>query len=260
MKLKLFFLNVFNKFPFIGACLAQMISLILIKLIIQFFNLNLSLISFALLQATFSVTITQLIFKLPRWFFYISAFLPILFIFGFNFIHISNWIYGALFLFFAFTFTHTLKERVPLYLTNKKTHDALKKIAADNNAKSFLDLGSGLGGVVRALSVENIASVGVETAPLLWGLSAFLSFVTFKGKIVRRNIWSTTFGDYDIVYAFLSPAIMEKLYKKVKTEMKNNSLFISNSFEVMGVPADEVWQLTDERQTQLFFYRIKKES
>lgn len=258
MKLKLVLENVLQKFPFVGACFAQLISSFLLVLFIKFAPLHLSIWDFAFLQAVISAIITQLIFKLPKWFLYISILFPIFIVLGFNFIHISNWIYLFLFLFFAFTFSHTLKERVPLYLTNKKTHESLKKIIEDSGAKTFIDLGSGLGGVVRAISENKIESVGVESAPLLWGASALLSFLTFKGKILRQNIWNTDLSQYDIVYAFLSPAIMEKLYQKIKLEMKPNSLFVSNSFEVMGIKPDEVWQLTDQRQTMLYFYRIKK--
>jgi hypothetical protein len=247
-----------QNFPLIGALFAQIISLILIKIGIQTFHYNLSIITFTFFQAMLSAFITQAIFKLPKWFFTISILFPVLLILGFHYFQISHWVYGALFILFALTFSHTLKERVPLYLTNKKTHDALKKIVEDTSAKTFLDLGSGLGGVVRAMAEKKVNAVGVETAPLLWGFSSLLSLLTFKGNILRQNIWNTQLHEYDVVYAFLSPAIMSKLYSKVTSEMKSGSLFVSNSFEVVGIEPDEIWQLDDVRRTLLYFYRIKK--
>ena len=258
MKLKLSISNQISKYPLLGALFAQVISLILIKILIQIFHHNLSITWFILTQASLSALITQLIFKLPKWFLYISVLFPIFLMVGFQYSHISNWIYGVLFLFFALTFSHTLRERVPLYLSNKKTHEALKKIVKDKKASTFLDLGSGLGGVVRALAENNVASFGVESAPLLWSVSAMASLLTLKGKIFRQNIWDTKLSQFDVVYAFLSPAIMEKLYQYMKSEMKNGSLFISNSFEVVGIEPDEIWQLSDSRKTKLFFYYIKK--
>lgn len=256
MKLKLTLSKSFSRFPLLGALFAQVMSLLFIKIGIQIFHYNLSTFAFVFLQATFSVFIGQVIFKLPKWFFLISILFPVLIVLAFNYLHVHSSIYGLLFLFFALTFSHTLKERVPLYLTNKKTHEALRNIIAERKAKSFLDLGSGLGGVVRAVAGTNLNSVGVESAPLLWGLSAFISMIFFQGKILRKNIWDTNLSDYELVYAFLSPAIMSKLYLKVKKEMKPGSLFVSNSFAVEGIEAIEIWELSDQRKTRLYFYKI----
>ncbi|MDO9180772.1 MAG: hypothetical protein Q7U04_00120 [Bacteriovorax sp.] len=257
MKFKWWNSKLFLKYPLVGALCAQLLSLFVIKIFIQVIQTNLQLSYLVFLQACLSVFITQQIFKLPKWFFFISILFPLTFVLAFHFFQFSSWVYGVLFIFFALTFSHTLKERVPLYLTNEKTYQALRKITKEINAKSIVDLGSGLGGVVRALSEKNIFSYGVETAPLLWIISSLLSFFSFKGKILRQNIWNTKLSEYDMVYAFLSPAIMEKLYQKVKSEMRSGSLFVSNSFAVEGVLADEVWQLDDQRQTILYLYKIK---
>lgn len=167
----------------------------------------------------------------------------------------ASWIYGAIFIILALTFSHTLKERVPLYLTNRKTQEAIRKALIQFHAQKFIDLGSGGGGVVRAAADLNIISIGVESAPLVWFLSSIISKITFKGKILRQNIWETDLSDYDVVYAFLSPAIMEKLYLKIHTEMKSGGVFISNSFAVVGVEPYEIWQLDDQRETILYLYK-----
>jgi hypothetical protein len=258
MIIKQSFSKLMLRFPLLGALLAQIISLFFIKLFIQIFLLNIQSYRFVVFQAILSSIITQMIFKLPKWFLYISILFPILLVIGLQFSHVSSWVYGLLFAFFALTFSHTLKERVPLYLSNKQTHEALRKFLTQQQASTFIDLGSGLGGVVRAMNQQNITSVGVESAPLLWGVSALLSTLTSKGKILRKNIWDTDLLDFDVVYAFLSPAIMDKLYIYLHSEMKAGSTFISNSFAVHGVEPDEVWQLSDHRKTKLYFYKIKK--
>ena len=257
MKLNAIFLPQFKRYPLIAALLAQVMSLFFIKLGIQFFHFNLSPLLFIFSQSILSALITQLIFKLPKWFLIISLLFPILVFLGFNYFHIGSGVYGILFVFFALTFSHTLRERVPLYLSNPITHKALQNIVLDREAKNFLDLGSGLGGVVRALASSNINSVGVESAPLLWFVSCLISRISSKGAILRQNIWQTNLDQYEVVYAFLSPAIMDKLFKKVKAEMKPGSLFISNSFDVTGVKPDKVEQLNDTRETILYFYFIK---
>ena len=88
--------------------------------------------------------------------------------------------------------------------------------------------------------------------------SFLISKIKRRGNIFRKNIWQTDLSSYDLVYAFLSPAIMEKLYFKVLKEMRQDTFFISNSFEVPNLKADEIWELEDKRGTKLFIYKIKK--
>ncbi|MGZ3790590.1 MAG: hypothetical protein ACXVLQ_18930 [Bacteriovorax sp.] len=145
---------------------------------------------------------------------------------------------------------------MPLYLSNNITHANLLKIVRQRRAKKVLDLGSGLGGVVRALSEVEVESVGVGSAPLLFLSSWLMSKMSKRGTILRQNIWQTNLEGYDMVYAFLSPAIMGKLYQKVQKEMKPGSVFISNGFPVQGIEASRVMILEDERKTKLYFYEI----
>lgn len=249
------FKKTIERFPFIGGVLSQIISLFVIRNIFYIFKIQVEMYQFVFFQGILALLLSIFLFKLPKWFYAISFLFPFLFLIDSNILHISKNIYGILFVIFALTFSHTLKERVPLYLSNKTTFEALKKIVRDRKAQSFVDLGSGLGGVVRSLSSLNVKSFGVESAPILWLISSLISLG--RGKILRKNIWDTDLSNYDVVYAFLSPAIMDKLYLKVKKEMRSNTMFVSNSFIVNGVEADEVWELDDQRATKLYLYQIK---
>ena len=100
--------------------------------------------------------------------------------------------------------------------------------------------------------------IGVETAPL----SFLASWLRINGqgranaRVLYQSMWQADVSDADIVYAFLSPAPMAKLYEKLKTEMKPGSLFISNSFAVPEREPDEVISVDDARQTQLLVWRM----
>jgi hypothetical protein len=61
---------------------------------------------------------------------------------------------------------------------------------------------------------------------------------------------------FDVVYAFLSPVPMPRLWAKACEEMKEGSLLISNSFEVPGVKPARVLQLDDARRTRLLIYKV----
>lgn len=71
-----------------------------------------------------------------------------------------------------------------------------------------------------------------------------------------QDFWKEPLADYNVVYAFLSPAPMSDLWAKINREMRPGSLFISNSFQVPEQDASFVIEVADTRKTRLFCYRI----
>jgi hypothetical protein len=69
-------------------------------------------------------------------------------------------------------------------------------------------------------------------------------------------MWNIDLSEFDVVYAFLSPAPMERLFEKVRREMKPGSIFISNSFMVPGESPTETVEISDRRQTKLLIWRF----
>lgn len=240
------------RFPFLFFLFSQLISLIVLKTFINLSGVNFSGITFLIFHLIFSTAISQLIFKLPKWFFYISILLPLLIFLSLNFTQIDSKIYGVAFVVLALTFSHTLKERVPLYLSNQTTSNALIDTMKMYQLHSFIDLGSGTGKVVRAISEAGFNSFGAETAPSLFFFSTLLSWR--KGKILNKSIWDINLGEYDCVYTFLSPAVMDRIGEKFQNEMKKGTLLISNSFPIENIPASKVISLADQRKTKLYLY------
>ena len=170
------------------------------------------------------------------------------------------WIFPAIVVVLAGFYINGVREQVPLYLSNSRTQDELAAFAAQQNAGLFIDLGCGLGSVVDAVARQNpsIQVIGVETAPLSF-LIAWLRMKLFSrgnAEIVFRSLWQTDVREADIVYAFLSPAPMTRLYTKLKAEMKPGSVFISNSFAIPGDEPDDIIKVDDTRQTQLLIWRM----
>ncbi len=148
--------------------------------------------------------------------------------------------------------------QIPLYLSSVATASAIAEITQDRPGMRFLDLGAGLGSIVARLAKArpDARVSGVENAPATW-LVGYLRTWRRLNCIWRwGDIWQTKLGDYDVVYAFLSPAAMPALWAKVKSEMRPGSLFISNSFPVQAAQADAVVEVNDTRQTRLYCYRL----
>lgn len=157
-------------------------------------------------------------------------------------------------------YVNGVTEKVPLYLTNPRTKRAIADLVPLGEGRKVVDLGCGLGGVVAAVARArpDAEVLGVETAPLSY-LIASLRIALFgprNARIQFRSIWDTDVSEADLVYAFLSPAPMERLNNKLRAEMKAGSLFVSNSFAVPGKEPDEVVAVDDGRQTQLLIWKM----
>lgn len=196
---------------------------------------------------------------LPCWWRWIQLLIPIGLYVGLS-AQISSWWGLAGFVLLFMVFFNASSERVPLYLSNATTHGALQKLAKEKGTKRFMDLGSGLGGAVVAVAqVESVEkSEGVENAPLPYAVSGLRQKMARNPKLnfYMNNIWQTDLSHYDLVYAFLSPEPMERLWEKVCREMPKEGWFVSNSFAVPNVEPTEVWELEDGRRTQLFLYKV----
>lgn len=208
-----------------------------------------------LVQALLAVSLTYL-FKLPKWWRWIQFAIPVGLYLGLLIGFDPIW---ALILFICIwlIFANAFKERVPLYLTNRTTQQALKILVEARQNVRFLDLGCGLGGNVAYMSGQSMVALshGVETAPIPYVLSKLMTF-TRGGQTFALDMWKADLSKYDVVYAFLSPEPMPQLWEKVSQEMSTGSVFISNSFAVPDIEPTEVWELSDSRKTQLFIYAI----
>lgn len=168
-----------------------------------------------------------------------------------------GWFLLAFFL-LLLVYRGAVTEQVPLYLSNQETVAALGTLLQDIPNPRFLDLGAGLGTTLIPLAVRHPAGrfCGVENAPLTWLLGRLRC--AGKANIDWRwaDLWATDLSQFDIVYAFLSPAPMAQLWEKARQEMRPGSLFISNSFPVPDLPPVQVVEVDCVPPRPLYCYRI----
>lgn len=201
---------------------------------------------------------------LERWWSVFLMLLPLLFVQLLSLELGAAW-YFALFATLLLVYGSTFSTRVPLYLAGPKVRAALLAVLPAQRATpgrlSFIDLGSGLGGVVLSLARArpDAEFLGVELAPLpalLGWCRGRLSGLP-NAQLRHESLWNVDISDADVVYAFLSPVPMPALWDKARREMKEGALLVSNSFVVPGVPADRVIEIDDARGSRLHVWEIR---
>lgn len=167
----------------------------------------------------------------------------------------SHWALIA-FLLLASLYWGVTRSRVPLFLSSRAALEAVASLLPHGRGFSLADLGCGTGGVLRFLSRARPLGrfYGFESAPLPFLLSRFR--VGRRARVAWRDFWRADLGDYDVVYAYLSPAPMPALWRKARREMRPGSLFVSNSFCVSGVPPERVIGVGDHLRSTLYVWRM----
>jgi SAM-dependent methyltransferase len=166
-----------------------------------------------------------------------------------------GWFLAAFVLLFL-VFWRTDKSRVPLYLSNAQTAAALGQLLPRTPCR-VLDIGCGDGGLLRRLAKArpDCEFVGIEHAPLPWLLARLRCLGLPNARVRHGDFWREPLAGYDLVYAFLSPAPMPRLWVKARAEMGPGARLVSNSFAVPDVDAEQTVAVRDRRATQLYLYR-----
>lgn len=157
---------------------------------------------------------------------------------------------------------NSFSERVPLYLSNHKTLNLICGLVSKDAPVAMIDLGCGFAAVPIALARHNSHPdsqfVGVENAPLPYLVARIQAWRAGDPRIQIRwqSLWAVDLGVYDLVYAFLSPHPMPRLFEKAQKEMQSGAQFISNSFSVPNHPPDQTIPIGVGRATELLIWTI----
>lgn len=137
------------------------------------------------------------------------------------------------FVFLLAVFWSTFRTQVPYYPSGRRVWDEVAKLLPQERPVCAIDIGSGLGGLVLELARRRPEStfVGIELAPLPWLLSRIrAALFASRARFVRGDYENLDFGHYDAVFAYLSPAAMEALWRKASQEMRPGSILFSYEF------------------------------
>jgi hypothetical protein len=200
---------------------------------------------------------------LARWWLYIQLlFVPAL-VLMLNF-DIPPALFLGAFLIMLAVYWSTYQTQVPLYLSSNKVWHALEDLLPQPGTPfHFIDLGSGLGGVLTHLARirPDGEYVGVESAPLplFWSwlrCKPYSNCTVHWGSIWDELLPACHLAQYDVVFAYLSPVPMERLWHKARAEMRPGTLFISSTFSVPDHAPQFTVHVDDLHQSTLLVWRM----
>lgn len=172
---------------------------------------------------------------------------------------VPGWVYPVALLGTLLIFGGGLASRVPLYTSSHAAWRALEELLPAPGPFRMVDLGAGLGGPLSHLARHRPEShfTGVEASPLTW-LLAWLRVWPLRRncRMAFGSLWRHPLHDYQVAYAFLSPAPMAELWAKARQEMAPGTIFISNTFAIPGAIAEREVQLPDREDARLLVYRL----
>lgn len=138
----------------------------------------------------------------------------------------------SLFIVTLLIFGPTLAAPIPFYPTRRGVYQHLAQTVATHSPRRVVDLGSGFGAVLFALAGRYPKSsfIGYEIGLIPLIFSHIRSWWYANASMYRESFWQVNLGQFDLVYAFLSPPAMGRLEEKLLGELADDALFISNSF------------------------------
>jgi 2-polyprenyl-3-methyl-5-hydroxy-6-metoxy-1,4-benzoquinol methylase len=119
--------------------------------------------------------------------------------------------------------------------------------------KQVMDIGSGDGRLVVAAAKVGARAYGIEINPVLFFLSKIrLRCTKYPGqaKIFFGNLWHQNFCQYDVIFIYGVPHMMQQLEKKLKKELKPDTLVISYIFKF------PVWQAHKVHDGKIYVYSV----
>jgi hypothetical protein len=244
--------------PSIIALLLQLAAFALTVSTAHLLGLQLAPPIFALLCGVLAAVLSRIV-GLARWWLLIQfAFAPALVLM--LALEIPPVVFLIAFIIMLTIYWSTFRTQVPLYLSSNKIWQALETMLPSDPPFNFIDLGSGIGGVLTHLARSHPHGRfhGVEAAPLpfLWSWLRIKFGRHAQCSVNWGSLWDSNLAKYDIVFAYLSPVPMDELWRKAKQEMRPGSLFISNTFCVADHPPQQTFTVDDMHHSTLYIWHM----
>lgn len=135
-------------------------------------------------------------------------------------------------------FWTTYKSQVPFYPSSSNVRQQVANLLPLDKRVKLIEIGSGIGDFAMKIAEIRPQSLvsGIEIAPLPWLISVLRSKLKqSRVKFKFGSYYDLDFSEFDVVFAYLSPAAMEALWQKANLEMQAGSMLISYEFPIIDL-------------------------
>jgi hypothetical protein len=200
-------------------------------------------------------------FSMAIWWRWIHFFFPLaLWIMSIS--QIPNTVYLVGFIITLALYWTTFKTQVPFYPSSSAVWKALATLMRQHTKTEqslrMIDIGSGIGDMSMYIAKTRTQDEveGIEIAPLPWLISQIRAKLKrSNARFILGNYQNLDFAQYDVVFAYLSPAAMPQLWEKASNEMRAGSLLVSLEFEIPNVAFTQVIS-TGKSSPMLYVWRM----
>lgn len=204
-------------------------------LAMRFVSLPLNLGQAAMLQGVIAALLTGWR-RMARWWIAIQLFFPSALLVT-SALQLPPALYLLAFLIMLVVYWSTFRTQVPYYPCGSSVWKAVSALLPTDRAVQVIDIGSGLGGLVLSLARCRADSTisGIEVAPLPWLVSRMRSALAgSRARFMIGDYERLDLAQFDVVFAYLSPAAMPALWQKAQREMRPGTLLLSYEFLIPG--------------------------
>lgn len=159
----------------------------------------------------------------------------------------------------ASVFVPTLITGASPLPTSRPVRDTMLGLLPDHMVGPIYELGSGWGGLARALARRYPGAPvrGFEVSLLPWAWSRLRHLLGGPPNLTfaLANFHGADLSDAALVVCYLPGPAMEKLRPKLEAELPNGVLVLSNTFALLGWRAVEEKTVPDIHRSRVYLYR-----
>ncbi len=155
---------------------------------------------------------------------------------------------------------------VPWVPSGKRTAQRMGEIAQIQPGQKVIDLGCGDGRLVFLSAKKGANALGIEFSPAVFLYAWIRNF--FLGSKNSRIVWGNFFSpkfqkeieSADVIFAFLLPRLLEKIFTEIFPKMKPKARIISHAFSPKNIIPTQIFPRDSNHGKILVFEKIQNES